>query len=70
MATEADPSQVQIADSPDAMDDSVDLSIDKDRVRVLPGSTETAASFQIDGEDHTLGNALRYVIMKKYVCKF
>jgi DNA-directed RNA polymerase I and III subunit RPAC2 len=33
----------------------------------LDGSTDTAASFQIDGEDHTLGNALRYVIMKKYV---
>lgn len=31
----------------------------------LPGSTETAASFQFDGEDHTLGNALRYIIMKK-----
>jgi DNA-directed RNA polymerase I and III subunit RPAC2 len=33
----------------------------------LPGSTRTAASFQFDGEDHTLGNALRYIIMKKYV---
>lgn len=31
----------------------------------LPGGLETAASFQFDGEDHTLGNALRYVIMKK-----
>ena len=33
----------------------------------LSGATETAASFQIDGEDHTLGNALRYIIHKKYV---
>jgi DNA-directed RNA polymerase I and III subunit RPAC2 len=33
----------------------------------LPGSTKNAASFQFDGEDHTLGNALRYIIMKKYV---
>lgn len=36
----------------------------------LPGSTETAASFQFDGEGHTLGNALRYAIMKKWVLPF
>lgn len=33
----------------------------------LPGSSETAASFEFTKEDHTLGNALRYIIMKKYV---
>jgi DNA-directed RNA polymerase I and III subunit RPAC2 len=33
----------------------------------LQGSTDTAASFQFDEEDHTLGNALRYIIMKKLV---
>ena len=33
----------------------------------LPGSEEGSASFEILGEDHTLGNALRYIIMKKYV---
>ena len=32
----------------------------------LPGSSETATSFEFEGEDHTLGNALRYIIMKKY----
>ncbi|KAF2474043.1 RBP11-like subunits of RNA polymerase [Lindgomyces ingoldianus] len=37
---------------------------DRDRIRVLAGATDTAASFQFDGEDHTLGNALRYIIMK------
>jgi len=33
----------------------------------LPGHTEdlTAVTFQITDEDHTLGNALRYVITKK-----
>jgi DNA-directed RNA polymerase I and III subunit RPAC2 len=31
----------------------------------LPGATETAVSFQIENEDHTLGNALRYFINKK-----
>ena len=34
-------------------------------VTQLAGATESAASFQFDGEDHTLGNALRYIIMKK-----
>ena len=33
----------------------------------LPGATETAASFQFEGEGHTLGNALRFSIMKKCV---
>lgn len=31
----------------------------------LPGSTPTAASFEFRDESHTLGNALRYIIMKK-----
>lgn len=31
----------------------------------LPGSTPTAASFEFLDEGHTLGNALRYIIMKK-----
>jgi len=31
----------------------------------LPESTETAASFEFTNEDHTLGNALRHIIMKK-----
>jgi DNA-directed RNA polymerase subunit L len=35
--------------------------------RQLPGSTPTAASFEFLNEGHTLGNALRYIIMKKYV---
>ena len=33
----------------------------------LAGSTDTAASYEFAKEDHTLGNALRYIIMKKYV---
>lgn len=28
---------------------------------------EDAASYEFQGEDHTLGNALRWMIMKKYV---
>lgn len=34
------------------------------RVRILPGSTSTAASYEFLKEGHTLGNALRYIIMK------
>lgn len=32
----------------------------------LQGSTDSAASFAFEREDHTLGNALRYLITKKY----
>ncbi|THY64359.1 DNA-directed RNA polymerase I and III 14 KDA polypeptide [Aureobasidium pullulans] len=38
--------------------------VEPQRIRVLPGSTDTAASFEFTKEDHTLGNALRYIIMK------
>ncbi len=36
-------------------------------VKKLPGASDTAASFEFAEEDHTLGNALRYMIMKKSV---
>lgn len=44
------------------------LTLTKGLMLQLPGSTETAASFEFLNEDHTLGNALRYIIMKKCVC--
>ncbi|KAL7271683.1 RNA polymerase subunit AC19 [Rhizina undulata] len=37
------------------------------RITTLPGAEEGSASFEIKEEDHTLGNALRYMIMKKYL---
>ncbi|MCJ1247200.1 RNA polymerase subunit AC19 [Trapelia coarctata] len=40
------------------------------KLRVLPGASETAASFEFEGEDHTLGNALRYLIMKNPEIEF
>ncbi|KAH8821674.1 DNA-directed RNA polymerase [Xylogone sp. PMI_703] len=40
------------------------LAFEEQRIRILPGSTDTAASFEFQKEDHTLGNALRYIIMK------
>ncbi|CZR60048.1 probable DNA-directed RNA polymerase I/III chain AC19 [Phialocephala subalpina] len=41
-----------------------EITIQEQRIRILPGSSETAASFEFKNEDHTLGNALRYIIMK------
>ncbi|KAF5021413.1 hypothetical protein F66182_6538 [Fusarium sp. NRRL 66182] len=38
--------------------------VEPQRVRILPGSTDTAASFEFTDEGHTLGNALRYIVMK------
>lgn len=37
-----------------------------DKITILPGASSdgTAASFQIKYEDHTLGNTLRFMIMK------
>ncbi|OJD31596.1 dna-directed rna polymerase i and iii 14 kda polypeptide [Diplodia corticola] len=43
---------------------------EKQRIRVLPGSENTAASFEFENEDHTLGNALRYIIMKNPAVEF
>jgi len=62
-ATE-EPTQVPILDPTSENNEEIDPAIDRDRIRVLSGATETAASFQFDGEDHTLGNALRYIIHK------
>ncbi|KAA8643242.1 hypothetical protein EYZ11_008610 [Aspergillus tanneri] len=46
------------------------LELEEKRIVVLPGATETAASFQFEGEGHTLGNALRYAIMKNPQVEF
>ncbi|KAF2095080.1 RBP11-like subunits of RNA polymerase [Rhizodiscina lignyota] len=40
---------------------------DEQKIHVLPGSTDTSASFEFLHEDHTLGNALRYIITKNPV---
>ncbi|KAJ5453840.1 DNA-directed RNA polymerase I and III subunit [Penicillium daleae] len=46
------------------------ILLDEKRIVVLPGSSDTAASFQFEGEGHTLGNALRYAIMKNPAVEF
>ncbi|EER28956.1 DNA-directed RNA polymerases I and III 16 kDa polypeptide, putative [Coccidioides posadasii C735 delta SOWgp] len=51
--------------NPDELEEEIHVAeFEKQRITVLPGASETAASFQFEGEDHTLGNALRYIIMK------
>ncbi|CAK7268831.1 RNA polymerase subunit AC19 [Sporothrix epigloea] len=47
-----------------AVDEEEDEEEETQRVRLLPGSTPSAASFEFLEENHTMGNALRYIIMK------
>ncbi|CAI5756009.1 unnamed protein product [Candida verbasci] len=53
-------------------EDQKEETLDLDKIKLLPGSSEdgTSASFQILEEDHTLGNALRYIIMKNPEVEF
>ncbi|MBW0527469.1 hypothetical protein O181_067184 [Austropuccinia psidii MF-1] len=43
---------------------------DPDKVTILPGATHDAATFSLKEEDHTLGNSLRYIIMKNPEVEF
>ncbi|KAL3232481.1 DNA-directed RNA polymerases I and III subunit RPAC2 [Nakaseomyces bracarensis] len=48
-------------------EDMEEDELDTQKIKLLPQATSedgTSASFQIQKEDHTLGNALRYIIMK------
>jgi DNA-directed RNA polymerases I and III subunit RPAC2 len=47
----------------------IDASETKGKVEVI-GSDETCLTFTVHGEDHTLGNALRYVLMKNADVEF
>ncbi|TVY51879.1 DNA-directed RNA polymerases I and III subunit RPAC2 [Lachnellula cervina] len=61
------------ADTPSSNDDPHNparMAFGEQRIRILPGSSDTAASFEFKGEDHTLGNALRYIIMKNPKVEF
>ncbi|KAG5982089.1 hypothetical protein E4U55_002303 [Claviceps digitariae] len=42
-----------------ATEEEEEEEIEAQRVKILPGSTDTAASFEFTDEGHTLGNALR-----------
>ncbi|PWY71567.1 DNA-directed RNA polymerase I and III 14 KDA polypeptide [Aspergillus sclerotioniger CBS 115572] len=59
------------ASAPQEQEEQTDvLELDEKRIVVLPGASDTAASFQFEGEGHTLGNALRYAIMKNPEVEF
>lgn len=53
-------------------DNENEVEVDRTKITLLPGATSDgfAASFQILDEDHTLGNALRYMIMKNSDVEF
>ncbi|CCF56754.1 hypothetical protein KAFR_0B04570 [Kazachstania africana CBS 2517] len=53
--------------------DEEEEELDRNKIKILPQATSedgTSASFQIVEEDHTLGNALRYIIMKNPQVEF
>lgn len=70
MTTE-DVSMVDAQQFPEQQEEE-EQEFDLDKIKMLPGSSEdgTAASFQVIDEDHTLGNALRYIIMKNPEVEF
>ncbi|ROW12402.1 hypothetical protein VMCG_00657 [Cytospora schulzeri] len=47
-----------------------EIELEGNQLFLLPGSTPTAASFEFREEGHTLGNALRYIIMKNPEVEF
>ncbi|CAC9885325.1 DNA-directed RNA polymerase I and III 14 KDA polypeptide [Aureobasidium pullulans] len=63
MSTNADHEMADAVAGADIGSAEIEI-VEPQRIRVLPGSTDTAASFEFTKEDHTLGNALRYIIMK------
>lgn len=69
--TAEDVSMIDAQQFPEQQEDE-EQEFDLDKIKMLPGSSEdgTAASFQVIDEDHTLGNALRYIIMKNPEVEF
>ncbi|THY17053.1 DNA-directed RNA polymerase I and III 14 KDA polypeptide [Aureobasidium pullulans] len=63
MSTNGDHEMADVVAGADIGSAEIEI-VEPQRIRVLPGSTDTAASFEFTKEDHTLGNALRYIIMK------
>lgn len=53
--------------------DQVEEEVDSEKIKLLTEATSedgTSASFRITDEDHTLGNTLRYMIMKNPEVEF
>ena len=67
-----DPEQIANEDAEEEEEEEED-EIDREKIKILPQATSedgTSASFQILEEDHTLGNPLRYIIMKNPQVEF
>lgn len=49
--------------------DELDAAAVQGKITLLPGydAELTSVTFSIQNEDHTIGNALRYMLMKEYV---
>lgn len=61
------------AEAEDDDEEEEEDQIDREKIKILPQATSedgTCASFQILEEDHTLGNPLRYIIMKNPQVEF
>ncbi|MCJ1331265.1 RNA polymerase subunit AC19 [Thelotrema lepadinum] len=54
----------------DGTEEDVPVGTGDVKIRALPGFSENAASFEFLDEDHTMGNALRYMIMKNPEVEF
>lgn len=68
-----DVAQSVIAEPEQDQEEDEEEDLDKEKIKILPQATSedgTSASFQIVEEDHTLGNALRYIIMKNPEVEF
>lgn len=61
-------SQVELDDQNGGMDVDEEVALEiNDKIEILKGfeSDLSAATYCLHNEDHTLGNALRYMLMKK-----
>lgn len=62
-----------VGEAEDDDEEEEEDQIDREKIKILPQATSedgTCASFQILEEDHTLGNPLRYIIMKNPQVEF
>ncbi|KAJ9626653.1 uncharacterized protein PV06_00066 [Exophiala oligosperma] len=58
-------SDISMVDEEEELKHADDLTLGGlPKLVILPGASTHAASFQIEKEDHTLGNALRYFVNK------
>ena len=66
-----DPEQIANEDAEE--EEEEEDEVDREKIKILPQATSedgTCASFQILEEDHTLGNPIRYIIMKNPQVEF